>query len=532
MPIHLSLKPLPLAAEDEKARLAAWNWDAPGDVRPAEPISPASPTKSRHEHSEAKFDHEEPPRQERPLSGETALDGSPSRRVSQVSDNSADIAFSGPVLYNPPPFLPTFVAGDAAAAELAKLGDRTSRRGRALSPIYEGDSSRCISSRASARDDTADSPAILHPVPTARPILHVDPAHAAVRKLSVSSASIYSCSPDPEHDEQDAQSSLAPEAPAAEYTLPLGGLAISGVHGYELSPSAPASPRRSASGRRVYAAGHSPSIGQAAAIALATKPSFSRYRFPSRADAAAPSPSPSPTPSPPSSVIIHDSGRLAPLLDPQEGPLPLEETDAPPSSSTAATSTFEAQGQGELKPSETLVSLAGSEMSGRWRSGWTLESPVRERSPEMRGAPTLPAEESDAREGETEPSLSAAVGPRPESPASLVRSSVDVPSTKERSSPVPLAQPSSPAEPSPIPRVPRTLSTTSPALAVSRKKSKVLPDIPDSASIWSGDDYIEVYCQRELVRRHHGRTERVVLERTLMYEEGELVPPRRSAVAV
>lgn len=528
--MHLSLKPLPLAAEEEKARLAAWNWDAPGDLRPAEPISPASPTKSRHEHSEAKFDHEEPARQERSLSGETALDGSPSRRVSQVSDNSADIAFSGPVLYNPPPFLPTFVGGDAAAAELAKLGDRTSRRGRALSPIYEGDSSRCISSRASARDDTADSPAILHPVLTARPILHVDPAHAAVRKLSASSASIYSCSPDPEHDEQDAQSSLAPEAPAAEYTLSLGGLAISGVHGYELSPSAPASPRWSVSGRRVYAAGHSPSIGQAAAIALATKPSFSRYRFPSRVDAD--QPSPSPTPSPPSSVIIHDSGRLAPLLDPQEGPLPLEETDAPPSSSTAATSTFEVQGQGELKLSETSVSLAGSEVSGRWRSGWTLESPVRERLPEMRGRLTLPTEESDAREGEAEPSLTAEIGPQPELTASLVQSSEDVPSTKERSSPVSLAQPSSPAEPSPIPRVPRTLSTSSSALAISRKKSKVLPDIPDSASIWSGDDHIEVYCQRELVRRHHGRTERVVLERTLMYEEGELVPPRRSAVAV
>ncbi|GAA5872797.1 hypothetical protein JCM3774_006333 [Rhodotorula dairenensis] len=561
MPIHLSLKPLPIAVEEEKARLAAWDWDGVAE----EPRSVGSPPPSTTEMVDPSLVPPVPAK-ERRLSAITASESSTSRRTSSVSDASADIAFSGPILHNPPPVLPALaqygpVATTDSAAEPAISPHP--RRSRALSPIFEAESSTsaCHSAAVSAIVDLAESTAALQAVPTARPILHLDATLVAARKISAYSASVYSTS-----EQELLHSYFSPETPPI-HEPDLGGLAISGVDSYAVSPSAPASPQRAA------APGSAPDLTRlpvAYALALANKPSFSRYRFPTA----------SPSPSPP----LSEAGKAASLLDSNEyGLIAPEEggSGAPSSALTAATSTFESP---LLLPEATSTDLkalsSGSTStsslshggvsscapnplglythgcgSGLWRSGWTLESPM----PSTRGpstpvigdaeepAATMPRRTLSTNASLRSPSPDATVATdnvaRAEAP-SLLASTRNSPSSgsQSESSPARQARPVSfavpekeatvaavgaeeeeeeeeeegPASPSQV----FDLGTRT--LSIQRKKSKVLPAIPDSDA-WSGTtDRIEVYCQRELVRHgRDGRTERVVLERTLLFGEGE-----------
>lgn len=532
MPIHLALKPLPIAAEDEKARLAAWNWgqeDSPADhavLPPASPSQSPSFVKQRVQEIERNAEatarpqsriagprrsSELPPppvpARDRPTSTATTCDDSPSRRASTLSDLSADVAFSGPVLHNPPPTLPVFAARNEAFVPPA---EQPHRRLRTLSPIFETESTPCLSSNGSAVDVSLADNATLQAVPTARPILHVDPALAALRKTSASSASIYSYSA----ADHELQSYFSPETPAVDMILQLDGLAISGVDSTSLSPSAPASPRRSVAvdDRQPFAY----------AIALANKPSFSKYRFPSPDPVDAP---PSPAPSPPSSV----SGRVGSLFDANEGLLPPEEGDAPSSSFTAATSTFDSPRlPSELKASTT--SSAGT--SGEWRSGWTLAA--MHSPPDELVETAAPSKAEEAVEHANVVHLSAVDADGVHlSAVDVEESSYTQPAPRSTSRPVSFALPDDAAFAARTPdRDSKTFDLGTRTLSIQRKKSKLLPAIPDSASIWSGEDRVEVYCQRELVRHHGGRTERIVLERTLLFEEGEGAPTAAVGVAV
>lgn len=598
MPIHLALKPLPIAVEEQKARSAAWDWEGVAEAPLSSDALPSVPAKEHR------------------LSTVTAAETtttSTSRRTSSVSDASADIAFSGPILHNPPPVLPAFAPTGASASgsdSAPPAAVEHPRRSRALSPIFEAESSttsRCHSSAASAIVDLAALPATLHAVPTARPILHVDSTLVSARKVSAYSASVYSTG-EQELAASAQQSCFSPDTPPpmeddSSVPVHIGGLAISGagVDSYAVSPSAPASPQLHTAPPPVTgAAPDLPQVPVAYALALANKPSFSRYRFP----AASPSPSP-----PPSEAGRESSLLLGNDLNEDYGGIAPEEggsgSGAPSSALTAATSTFESP---LLLPNQDLKFLASTAPSpqlaigpsraptpltlsthgsGLWRSGWTLESPTPSSPPGTRGPTPDVGDEHDATAaGVPRVMCGTASRPHSRSPSPAVvlptrrteaaAAAAEPPQLPPSTRSTPL--PSSSQSPSPSPSVsiesrrmtstacqtrpvsfalPREVETAEPAedgeeegpaspshvfdlgtrtLSVQRKKSKVLPAIPDSDA-WTGTgtgtDRIEVYCQRELVRHdRNGQTERIVLERTLLYGEGEGAPRDAVGVAV
>lgn len=583
MPIHLALKPLPVAvAEEEKAR---WNWET-GGVGEEPPRSRTddftrlpshSPTLERralepqprsrssaHASTSTSGRRTGPasppivPGKDRPLSDVAPSEVSDSRRTSGGSDASADIAFSGPILHNPPPLLPLIASNGISFDDLV----RPERRNRSLSPIFETESSSlCLSSATSAIDlppvltttTTTAMVATVQSTSTFRPILHVDPYITSSRKASAYTASVYST-----NDQELLHSHFSPATPPEELQSHLGGLAISGIAAHAaIATSAPTSLHRVV-GALPASTHHAQSSGYA--FALANKPSFSKFRFP----VASPVPAPAPTPA------SSDSSKAPSLLDNDDaGLIAPEDIDGAPSSTlTAATSTFEFP---QLPLTELKSSVSSSTVSysaavplddsGLWRSGWSLESPSARRR-------SVPAAELELEEeigvmpaaGTVQNAASTSRSPTPVIPpaaAAAVQAETEQPTASPSESrplsvlanskpsarqirPVSFAlpeettttssqsandhndhkeeeedAPTSPAAPSQV----FDLGTRT--LSVQRKKSKVLPAIPDTASIWSGDDRVEVYCQRELVRHHHGRTERIVLERTLLYGEGE-----------
>ena len=581
MPIHLALKPLPVAvAEEEKAR---WNWETGGEVAEEPPRSRTdaftrlpshSPMLERralvpqlrsrsstHASTSTSGRRTGPapppvvPAKDRPLSDVAPSEVSDSRRTSGGSDASADIAFSGPILHNPPPLLPLIASNGTSLDGLV----RPERRNRSLSPIFETESSSlCLSSATSAIDlppilsttTTTAMVATVQSTSTFRPILHVDPYISSSRKASAYTASVYSTY------DQDLRSHFSPATPPEELLQSqLGGLAISGIASHAaIAPSVPPSPNRVVG--PPPASIHAPS---GYAFALANKPSFSQFRFP----VASPAPAPAPTPA------SSDSSKAPSLLDNDDAGLTApEDIDGAPSSAlTAATSTFESPqlALAELK-SSTSSSAASYpatvplDDSGLWRSGWSLESP----SATRRSTPAVELETEKEvgvthAAGTVQNVTSTSRSPTPTIPpvaAAAVQAEPQQPTPSSESRPVSVLVNSKPSARQIRPvsfALPEDTTTTSsqnanhhadpkeeeeedptsPAapsqvfdlgmrtLSVQRKKSKVLPAIPDSASIWSGDDRVEVYCQRELVRHHHGRTERIVLERTLLYGEGE-----------
>lgn len=589
MPIHLALRPLPVAvAEEEKAR---WNWEAGGagqepprsrtneftrlpshspvlerralESQPrSRPSLHASTSTSTSASGERTGPASPPvPAKDRPLSAVAPSEVSDSRRTSDGSDASADIAFSGPILHNPPPLLPLIASNGISLDDLV----RPERRNRSLSPIFETESSSlCLSSATSAIDlpvlSTMAMVESVHNTSTFRPILHVDPYIAPSRKASAYTASVYSTY------DQDLRSHFSPATPPEELQSQVGGLAISGIASHAtVASSTPASPHRVV-GAPPLASNYAP---MGFASVLANKPSFSKFRFPVASPSATPALASSDSSKAPSLLDNDDAGLIAPEdVDGDTG------AGAPSSTLTAATSTFDSPQLAltELK-SSTSSSVAAVAVrlddSGLWRSGWSLESPSATRTstpaaelespmvigvtktpeivPETRVASTsrmptpitppaavvaaaaVPAETQPTTSCPESRPVSVLSNPKPSSrqvrPVSFAlpekttttssRGVNDHADPKEEVEDEEEAQPTSPAAPSQV----FDLGTRT--LSVQRKKSKVLPAIPDTASIWSGDDRVEVYCQRELVRHHHGRTERIVLERTLLYGEGE-----------
>ncbi|GAA5954569.1 hypothetical protein JCM8115_004628 [Rhodotorula mucilaginosa] len=583
MPIHLALKPLPVAvAEEENAR---WNWQAGGGVAEEPPrartftrlpshspvlerraLEPQPRSRSSAHASTSTLGRRTGPAsppivpgKDRPLSDVAPSEVSDSRRTSGGSDASADIAFSGPILHNPPPLLPLIASNGISSDDLV----RPERRNRSLSPIFETESSSlCLSSATSGIDlppvltttTTTAMVATVQSTSTVRPILHVDPYITSSRKASAYTASVYST-----NDQELLHSHFSPATPPEELQSHLGGLAISGIAAHAaIATSAPTSLHRVV-GALPASTHHAQSSGYA--FALANKPSFSKFRFP----VASPVPAPAPTPA------SSDSSKAPSLLDTDDaGLIAPEDIDGAPSSTlTAATSTFESPQLAltELRSSTSSSAVSRSaavplDDSGLWRSGWSLESPSATRR-------SVPAAELELEEeigvmpaaGTVQNAASTSRSPTPLIPpaaAAAVQAETEQPTASPSESrqlsvfanskpsarqirPVSFAlpeentttssqsandhndpkeeeaaeEPTSPAAPSQV----FDLGTRT--LSVQRKKSKVLPAIPDTASIWSGDDRVEVYCQRELVRHHHGRTERIVLERTLLYGEGE-----------
>ncbi|BGP29448.1 hypothetical protein JCM10296v2_001187 [Rhodotorula toruloides] len=313
-----------------------------------------------------------------------------------------------------------------------------------------------------------------------RPVLHIEVAPS--RRASAMSNSVYSLASEPEdnletpvnptYDSRHEPASYFSPISSPEQTplsLRLEGLAISGA---DLSPSAPASP---ASQRSLDA---SLSIAEPlfAPLPLSEKPSFSAFRFPSTSSAS-------------SSDLTH---RAPSLFD--EPPV-----SAPSSTVTVATSVFTRESPGLSTLEEQCAAPSGSGFErGEWRRDWAFSAARQAElalGEEARGRPVV---------FDLSPTETAFHPTCPSSKSERAASPVRPSGEDDRG----------------------TVSSRS--SRSSRRLEKALPPVPDTASIFSASGTIasdeevvriEVYCQRELVRRKKERHERYVIERTLLYGE-------------
>ncbi|BGP22250.1 proteophosphoglycan ppg4 [Rhodotorula toruloides] len=316
-----------------------------------------------------------------------------------------------------------------------------------------------------------------------RPVLHIEVAPS--RRASAMSNSVYSLVSEPEDDLQTPVNPTSDSRPElASYFSPISspentplslrleGLAISGA---DLSPSAPASP----ASQRSLETTLPPAEPLYAPLPLSKKPSFSAFRFPS-------------TSSTSSSDLTH---RAPSILDEHL-------VSAPSSTMTVATSVFTPGSPGSSTTEEQcMITSASGHERGEWRTDWAFSA--------ARQAELALGEEARGRPVAFD----------------LLPTETSFDSTRPLKSPAPVA-PGSTATPPSGEDDWGTVSFRS--SRSSRRLEKALPPVPDTASIFSGSGTIapdeevvriEVYCQRELVRRKKERHERYVIERTLLYGE-------------
>ncbi|GJN88025.1 hypothetical protein Rhopal_000981-T1 [Rhodotorula paludigena] len=505
---YIALKPLPLDGA-EKNRMAAFDWTAYQPV--AHGPSAAVKGKGRATEYEAQEDgaSRSADWQEYLQAAHTTVDdlgnlhlASPTQlstqRLSVASDTPSTIAF--------PAIDPVFdLRGPAFVATSVPRG---------LSPIPEAGTPELDFTNPFGGPKGGTGHALRQFASTstiqARPALHVNPSLPPSRKPSDLSLSVYSRGSyaAPELDEYESPPATTP-APRSHFSpdtpLPLStneGLAISGA---DLTPPPPPD---------VYAPTESnvpldplPTPTLPSQYALLSKPSFSGFRFPSTSS-------------------NKSSSTLATAED--TPPSPLFDRSYPPglsSSVTVATSTFE---PALSTSSDECASVSGavpqaeapevpSEAApfeperGQWRRNWrwSLVPSVRERAlSEVEPDWIAPSRALTADERADQAKRQAG--------KELVEIQLELPAARDEiDEAAPIAQVLSRSVP--IRLVPPTWAS-----------HKALPPIPDNASIFSdsaslapGEEVVrvEVYCQRELVRKTRNQRERVVIERTLLYGE-------------
>ncbi|BGO88949.1 hypothetical protein NBRC10512_005703 [Rhodotorula toruloides] len=481
---YLDVKPLPLDGE-QKQRLESFAWD--GDYSPL----PLSEDKGKRR--AVYFDEQEEVTEAANMSlgsvwrgfleeADASVDelGNLRSSISQTdapqrlsisSDTPSTIAFPGPALLADLPVTSVPLPSEPRFSRFSVSAPSN------LSPIPEADTF----------DVSFTNPFTLAPRQVSgsstlsnRPVLHIEVAPS--RRASAMSSSVYSLASEPEDDlETPVNPAYDTRPEPASYFSPISspentplslrleGLAISGA---DLSPSAPASP----ASQRSLDATFPITEPLFAPLPLSEKPSFSAFRFPSTSSAS-------------SSDLTH---RAASLFD--DPPV-----SAPSSTVTVATSVFTRESPGPSTLEEQCPAPSGSGLArGEWRTDWAFSAARQAElalGEEARGRPVVfDLSPTETTFQTTRPS------PRPERVTSPARPSGE----DDRG----------------------TVSSRS--SRSSRRLEKALPPVPDTASIFSASGTIapdeevvriEVYCQRELVRRKKERHERYVIERTLLYGE-------------
>ncbi|BGP37368.1 hypothetical protein JCM10450v2_001277 [Rhodotorula kratochvilovae] len=572
---YLDAKPLPLDG-DQKMRLAAWEWGGDGDER--EYLETEAPEQAYDKGKSRAYDHEDEDDEHGPaaqrawqgwLRTSTVDDLGNLRpsysmpegisRFSVASDTPSTIAFPGP----------------SFAAPYTDVDPHTSHHfipagQRNLSPIPETEAA--IDDNASSRSALIRSPVFpLRAGPstvTSRPVLHINPGLPPSRKPSNMSMSVYSRHSIIEQENDDApepdahlRSYFSPDTPAP---VSLEGLAIRGASP-ALSPSTPAPPLPSLDAHAAVEPLSAPSLPSQSA--LSAKPSFSRFRWDSSTSSI--------------TTVTSLAGERTPSSLFDESYLPAPSSVLTAATSTFEVEATAAEGDDgaekgayvhergmwredwrwtmlrrsllvvdrELAPEITLeVALEQGGISDALRRAAQAQEEAmlaveqKLAQPPAAVEPPAPApaviepsvpEPAVVETPAPEPAVKAApVSDRPLTPAKEDAADVPaipatpvVPIRPAPASPVVLAAPAAPV-PAPAP-APVLLPLSA---LPHHLREKALPPIPDNASIFTVDRRndeeeeeevvrIEVYCQRELVRRTKDRYERYVLERTMLYGE-------------
>ncbi|GAA6047706.1 hypothetical protein JCM3770_001733 [Rhodotorula araucariae] len=617
---YLDTKPLPLDG-DQKTRLSSWEWGGDGAERGS---LQAGSAKQANDKGKSKANDDVDSGDDYGAAAQRARQGwahtstvddlehlraSSSMpdgisRLSIASDTPSTIAFPGP----------SFVAPHSVDPHMSHPSPATGQRN--LSPIPETET---VDGDRGPRIPFVSPPVCPNrtgaTAVSSRPILHINPGLPPSRKPSNMSMSVYSRQSivEQEHDdtepEMQLRSHFSPDTPPP---CSLEGLAIRSASP-ALSPATPAPPLPLLEHAVVQPL---PKPSTPAQFALATKPSFSGFRWASSSSI---------------ETVTSVAGERTPPSLFDEPYLP-----APSSVLTAATSTFEAAAPSPAASDDGGEKGVYVHERGMWREDWrwtmlrrSMLVVDRELAPEvtlevalaqaglkaaLEHAAAMAAEEQaaafvlhnpppailewqlpeDATEAATAndrpvspvreagdatavapraippvlhadvtPLLPAAVAPLvsdtslpavpaaassvlPAGVAPVVPAAVEPVVPPSSSSPA-LAAPAMPAptvaasaaftnsaaaSPSaPAPAVPVHVSLPAPVLLPlsalpQHLREKALPPIPDNASTFTVDRSsepeevrIEVYCQRELVRRTKDRYERYVLERTMLYGE-------------